>query len=757
MIEDLLFRKDDKRSPQSKQAETVNIVLLDTLYFYSSFNDVHKEAVYKAWGIEIADGMNLLELIPESEERDLVHKNLDRALAGEVISQVKEYGEFEKKVMESVYSPMRSTSGEVVGISVYSTDISERINREKISKEREQHHIFDNMLEGFALCEIICDENNTPIDYKILQVNKAYEAQTGINACDIVGKTVLNFYPDIEKSWIEIYGDIALTQKPKVFTDFNHNTNKYYETSAFSPEIGKFALIFRDVTESKKAEDQIRKLSQAIEQAGYAIMITDKEGVIEYVNQAFTKLSGYSPEEAIGQSSDLLKSDDQSASFYEDMRITSANNKIWQGKITNKKKDGTFYPVMLSLASIVNNDGVTTHFVGSYADLSELEGMEEQFRQSQKMEAIGTLVGGIAHDFNNMLAGITGNLFLAKEALENTEYVENKLGNIESLAFRAADLIKQLLTFARKDQVKMEYLPLVPFIKNTYKFIHTSIPENISMHLNISDNNLVVRCDITQLQQVLINLVNNARDAVENAKEPSIFIDVESFDCDDVFIEKHPLFKRGEYAHISVTDNGCGIPKHQLEHIFEPFFTTKEPGKGTGLGLAMVFGAIRTHHAHIYAESSVNHGSTFHVYLPLFGDKIISSDALNTEELTKGRSQLILLVDDEDSILEISIAVLKSLGYRTLTASDGLEALKVFMENKDDISLIIMDVVMPKLGGVEAAARIREIDPNVKIIFNTGYDRGQLFSNKDLHKHTVLAKPYTIEELSNSIRDLLAT
>jgi len=404
---------------------------------------------------------------------------------------------------------------------------------------------------------------------------------------------------------------------------------------------------------------------------------------------------------------------------------------------------------------LLNAEGKAVRISAIIHDISERYKLEEQLQQSQKMEAIGTLVGGIAHDFNNILAGMMGNLYLAKKHTQEAD-VQIKLTKVEQLASRASNLIKQMMTFARKDRVVMKPLFLEPFAKEVLGFLRSSIPENIELLQLVSHDSLQINGDETQLHQVLMNLVNNARDAVEGVDKPSIVVKLEACNIDDTFIEKHPYFKADTYAHLSVKDNGCGIPKHQLSHLFEPFFTTKEQGKGTGLGLSMSFGAIKTHHGYIEIESVEGEGSTFHIYIPLLEGQKIVSTPLPHQHMKQGQSELILLVDDELQILETGSEVLKSLGYRVLEASNGMQAVDIFAANKDEVALVIMDIVMPVLGGVKAAERIKEITPDTKVIFSTGYDMGATFPDVlPSNKAVVLNKPYNVNEINEIIRKML--
>jgi len=512
--------------------------------------------------------------------------------------------------------------------------------------------------------------------------------------------------------------------------------------------------IVRNIDERKQAEKTIHMLSSSIEQASESIVITDAGGTIEYLNPAFTEMTGYQQDEAIGKNPRILKSGEHNKGFYLDMWDKLAHGKPWQGRIVDRKKDGSFYPALLTISPIKNEAGETTHYVGIQTSLIEHETLEKQFHQAQKMEAIGTLVGGIAHDFNNILAGMTGNLYLAKKNVEDRPDVTSRLSSVEELAFRASAMIGQLLTFARKGQVSMQPMPLSPFIKETLKFLRTAVPENIRIEQQICAEPVMVLGDGTQLHQVLMNLVNNARDALEDRDDPCIHISLDTFYPDAAFIKKHSYFKHGEYAHLSVGDNGCGVPDEQVQHLFEPFFTTKEEGRGTGLGLAMVFGAVKSHQGYIEIESSEGVGTRFDLYLPI--QKMHADVVTPTEDQVAagGNGELIFLVDDQEQIISTGKDVLESLGYRVITAINGREAVATFESQQDAIKLVIMDVVMPEMSGHDAAERMRRINPHVRIIFSTGYDKT---TQHDLKHETVLSKPFSIVEMSHLIRDNLSS
>ncbi|RLL53300.1 response regulator [Mariprofundus sp. EBB-1] len=421
----------------------------------------------------------------------------------------------------------------------------------------------------------------------------------------------------------------------------------------------------------------------------------------------------------------------------------------------NRKKNGEFYPAILTVSPIKNKAGKTTHYIGIQQNLEKFEELEAQFHQSQKMEAVGTLVGGIAHDFNNTLAGITGNLYLAKKAAYGLPDVVKRLGVVEKLSFSAAATIQQLLAFSRKGIVEMHPLSIGSFLKETIKMQQVSVPENIHLELNITGSDMQVNGDLNQLQQVLMNLINNAFDAVQGVKNPSITIHLNRYLATAEFLAKHEDVDAVEYAVISVVDNGCGIKDKYMDHIFEPFFTTKEPGKGTGLGLAMGYGALRTHNGVIEAKSS-GKGTTMKVYLPLIESDGEMNIAMNEDAVVNGKGETILLVDDNKTVLETGRDVLEGLGYRVLVAEDGLAAIEVYSEQQFDIDLLILDVVMPRLGGVEALQSIREINPDVKAMFATGYDKlSALGVRGENSKEKVISKPFAVSELSQVVREIL--
>lgn len=388
-------------------------------------------------------------------------------------------------------------------------------------------------------------------------------------------------------------------------------------------------------------------------------------------------------------------------------------------------------------------------------DMTEHEKLEAKFMQAQKMEAIGTLVGGIAHDFNNMLAALQGNIYLAKQKIDDPAIVADKLDKVDKLSARAADMVHQLLTFARKDMVEMRAIHLNAFIKEGIKLACSAIPENIRVSRGVSEQKILVKGDATQLQQVVMNLLNNARDAVADSQEPSIKTTLELYKVTAPFHQKYPDLKGDQLAHLSVQDSGCGIPSDLIDKVVEPFFTTKGVGKGTGLGLAMVYGAVKTHGGVLEIDSEEGQGTTVHIYLPLLQEQR-SEERVDDQQAVSGLGQSVLLVDDDEVILETVAEVLRSLGYLVVEAGNGAEALEYYRQHHHEIAIVLTDMVMPVMGGVELIRQVRKLNGTIPVIMMTGYDfssRGEeveKFENFEL-----LNKPVTIHELSQLMHTMM--
>ena len=651
------------------------------------------------------------------------------------------------------------------------------------SDEGEVYAIARDVTERKQLDEQIIQERNLAQKYLDIAgvMMVALDVEGSVTLINRKGAEILGFAEDelLHKNWFEAcLPDDVVEEVKSVFHHIIEGEAPlvhYYENPVITKSGEKRTIAFHntlltdseghisgllssgeDVTDKKEKEERLNKLSQAVEQAGEGVVITDSEGTIEYINPAFSEITGYSFAEAVGENPRILKSGKHNHLFYEAMWAKLTAGEVWQGRVTDKRKDGSLYPALVTISPIKSSDSEITHYVGVQQNLKEYEDLERQFHQSQKMEAIGTLVGGIAHDFNNSLAGIAGNLYLARAKSEQPEVLA-KLESAEKLAFSAAGTIQQLLTFSRKGVVNMSVFALGPFLKEVVKLHRISIPESIMLDQQIDDLTLKVRGDINQLQQVILNLINNARDALEGVEEPRITLALTQEMIAEPENAVRGQLKGGEYACISVMDNGCGIPAEDRAHVFEPFFTTKEEGKGSGLGLAMVYGAVKTHEGWVYAypgEGDV--GTTMKIYLPLVDQQVQQQPEHSSDTEVEGKGEWVLLVDDNVDVLNVGKDVLEGLNYQVLTATDGLEAVEVYTAHQEKIDLLILDVVMPGLGGFEALKQIRQINPDVKALFATGYNKASKeASDVALKDEKIISKPFAISELSQMIRGQL--
>ncbi|WP_232710335.1 PAS domain S-box protein [Mariprofundus aestuarium] len=639
-------------------------------------------------------------------------------------------------------------------------DITEKKQAEKCLYEANERH--RDLAESMSdwIWEVNADGVYTYCSAKVSSI-------LGYQQDEIIGKRPFDFMlPDEAGRVGTIFSEIVQAQRP--FRNLeNWNLTKEGQLicllTSGVPIIGGdgellgYRGVDADITDQKKAEEELRKQSQAIKYGGEGVMITGTDGSIEYINPAFTEITGYLPDEILGKNPRILKSSAQDPSYYKALWDTISSGSVWRGTLIDKRKDGSFYPAMMTVSPIKDLNEKTTHYVSTHRDMTEHQQLEEQARQSQKLESIGTLVGGIAHDFNNMLAAIEGSLYLARTQLDDHVYVENILNDINKLTSRSADMVKQLLTYARKGKVSMRPLILNALMEDAFKLANKMIPENIEHICDTCNEHLIINADATQIQQVLMNLAANALHAVAGVENPKITCGTSYFKANENFMQKHSHSQSGEFARISVRDNGCGIKKDHMDKITEPFFTTKGVGEGTGLGLSMVYGVVKMHNGTLEVESEKGKGTVFHIYIPL--SKSLEMRESETSEANvpiAGNKETILLVDDENDLLITSAQVLESLNYRVLQATNGEEALQIFEDEQDSISLVFTDIIMPKISGFDLMEQIWLKSKNTPALFASGYDAmGHEIPKEKEQQAIIISKPYSPLEVSFHIRDLL--
>ncbi len=394
-------------------------------------------------------------------------------------------------------------------------------------------------------------------------------------------------------------------------------------------------------------------------------------------------------------------------------------------------------------------------FILLLTDISERIQLEEHLSQVQKLEAMGALAGGVAHDFNNILSGMLGNITLIRKQYQWLPDLTAQISQIETLGFRGAEIIKQMMSFARKDDLEQHTVALASLLHETVNLARLSVPENIAFQFRCDDDELTIVGNTSQLQQVIINLINNARDALENTDTPRLELQLSRFHADDAFMAHHPQLKQRHLARLLVEDNGCGIPKQVITRIFDPFFTTKERGKGSGLGLAMCHTIVRQLGGIIEVESEEHKGARFLLYFPLAEPEMATKHE-HAPRLFTGSGEYVLLVDDDEVVRNSFERMLTSLGYRVISAANGLEGLGSFCQHRDKIRLLITDAIMPGMNGDILACSVRELAPSLPIIFSTGYDQKQVLEDTLSLKHSrVLAKPFSLETLATSLHELL--
>jgi len=507
----------------------------------------------------------------------------------------------------------------------------------------------------------------------------------------------------------------------------------------------------------QSAEESLRKLSRAVEQSADTIVITNREGIIEYVNPAFEFLTGYTRAEVRGKNPRILKSGEQAADVYQQLWRTVLAGNVYRGILVNRKKNGDRYYVEESISPVRDADGNITHFIANGRDLTERHHLEEELRQAQKMDAIGQLAGGVAHDFNNLLTIITSYSELALDDVDADGPVHAKLQEILLAARRAAELTRQLLAFSRKQPQALRLLDLNEILASIAKTLPRLIGEDIQFSFTPGHNLGKVRVDPVQIEQVLMNLAANARDAMPQGG--TLRVETSDIFLDDRYVHsKGAVVQPGRYALITITDDGPGIPPEHLPHIFEPFFTTKPLGAGTGLGLATVYGIVKQNKGFIWAYSEPSMGAVFKIYLPCVAEKHTQPAATTTtkpEKQLKG-SETILLVEDEPAVRYATAEFLRLQGYTVLEAKDGLDALSVSGEYRGRIDLVITDVVMPNMSGGELATKLRNLRPQTKLMFVSGYPGKTVLNHKVLDLETnFLQKPFTLKQLSGKIRAAL--
>jgi PAS domain S-box-containing protein len=664
------------------------------------------------------------------------------------------------RYLESSAVPIKSEDGQLQGFRGIDRDITERLRTEQALRESEER--FRTLVSNIPGVSYRCSNDaHRTMEY----ISDEVQTLTGYPPSDFLGNRVRSFasviHPDDRQMVESTTGDGVHRQEPYsleyriVRADAQVRWVFEKGQGVFDDDGETRCLdgVIIDVTERQRSEAERERLLSAIEQSGEVIFITDVSGAIQYVNPAFERTTGYSREEALGQNPRILKSGAQDQEYYRNLWQTLTSGKTWQGRFINRRKDGTHYTEEATISPVCDKSGNIVSYVAVKSDITQMLALEEQYRQAQKMEAIGQLTGGVAHDFNNILQAIIGFNSIALEDLDKKHPQRDALTEVAKAADRAATLVRQLLAFSRRQIMRPEDLDLNRVVSGLLKMLKRVIGEHIRIELVQGHRLGKVHADRGMVEQAVMNLCVNARDAMPNGGTLSIETQNVLIGAD--YCASHPWAKPGRFLLLSVTDTGRGMDRGTIEHIFEPFFTTKEEGHGTGLGLATVYGIVKQHDGMITAYSEPGKGSTFKVYLPLCEVEAESVGSM-IEGAAVGGSETILVAEDDEMVCDLAMKILERVGYRVLTASNGNQAMELFEKRGDEIDLALLDVVMPGLGGREVHEQMIAARPELKVLFTSGYTENAVHTNFVLDQGlTLIQKPYSPDDLLRAVRSVL--
>ncbi len=616
--------------------------------------------------------------------------------------------------------------------------------------EKKYRSLLETTSEGFWLINS---------DLKTVEVNQSLCEMLGYRQEEMIGKTPFDFVDDDNrKTFIEQTSKISdtthrtykITLKKKNGQDLHTIFNATTLRDESDKVKGSFAFI-TNITQEKQAEEERNLLAIALEQADESVFITDRNGIIQYVNSAFEQVSGYRRKEAIGQNPRFLKSGKHDAWFYKQMWDTLVRGHTWKGRLVNRKKDASLYVSDATISPVLDKSGNITNFVSIKRDVTREVELEKQLLHAQKMESIGTLAGGIAHEFNNILSIIIPNAELAIDNVPDGSLAKECLNEIRSASLRAMEVVQQILGFARRSIAKLEPVRISPTIKDSLKLIRASIPTTISISQEISCEFDTVLADPTQISQVVMNLCSNAAHAMrEHGGALKVTLKNVELEKQDAGSELEP----GYYAVLTVSDTGQGIPPEITGRIFDPYFTTKELGEGTGMGLSLVHGIVKSYNGIITVHSEPEKGTVFEILLPVIEGE--TEPKVEKPDTSPTGTERILFVDDEPSLVKVARSMLKRLGYEVETKINSVEALELFRSGPDRFDLVITDMSMPQMSGQRLAKEILNIRPDMPIILCTGFS--EKISEKNVEELDIKAfviKPFSTHNLARAVRKVL--
>jgi two-component system cell cycle sensor histidine kinase/response regulator CckA len=608
--------------------------------------------------------------------------------------------------------------------------------------------VLDSLAEG---CQVIGP------DWTYLYLNSAAALQGRRNRSDLLGKSMLECYPGIEQTPMFAVLRRCMEQRipQRMENEFTYpdGSSGWFELRFERVPAGVFILSL-DISEQKRAAGELLRLSTAIQQAGEAVFIADGKGTLLYVNPAFETITGYAKEEVIGRNPRILRSGRQDAGFYRELWATVTSGETWRGRFVNRRKDGNLFTQETSISPVKDAAGKIVSYVGVGRDVTAELRLEADLRQALKMETVGRLAGGIAHDFNNLLSVILAYADFAMERLQEGDPLRADIQSMRDAGERAAGLTRQLLAFSRKQILQPRPLNLNDVVGGMRDMLRRLIGEHIELATVLAPNLGWVLADSVQIEQVVMNLTSNARDAMPEGGR--LTVGTANVDLDEAYAGRHVAVTPGRYVMLSVSDTGTGMDEVTRERIFEPFFTTKAAGVGTGLGLATVYGIVKQSGGNIWVYSELGRGTTFKIYLPLVTVEGNTPPAAVNPSIKASAGETILVVEDAAPVRAIAQRILNAEGYIVLAAANGAQALSVCEHHAGPVHLLLTDVVMPEMSGVELAGRLTKVYPRLKTLFMSGYTDDAIVHHGVLNPEThFLGKPFDSAALRRKVREVL--
>lgn len=606
-------------------------------------------------------------------------------------------------------------------------------------------------------------------DMRIVIFNQGAEAIFGYRADEAIGQLVDLLLPSgvvaaQRKTIAELMSSPAVAQRINQRDDLAGRRKNGEEfpidlTVSKLIQSGKttFTAIIRDISGRKRAEQQLRLLTSAVEQSANLITLTGADGTVEYVNPKFSEIMGYSADEVIGHKPSLWKSGDMDETIYTELWNTILAGNGWRGELQNRRKDGRVIIVFTTISPVKDEHGNITHFLSIKEDITRLREIEVEHRRSQRLQAIGQLTGGFAHDFNNLLTIAIGNLdLLLEDPVSKSPRIQEFGQAALDSVLRGAGLTRKLLAYARGQILQPMAFDLNELASSTTNLLHRTLGEQIEVETVLASDLWLAHADPEQMETALTNLAINSRDAMPNGGK--LTIETANRRLDEEYSAGNAEVTPGDYVMLAVSDTGEGMSPEIVNRVFEPFFTTKEQGKGTGLGLSMVYGFVKQSRGHIKIYSESGHGTTIRLYLPRAQDGAVpASGEIFTESETAASGAKILVVDDNPDVRGVVVKQLSGFGYSVMESQDGPSALDI-IRNDETIDLLFTDIVMPGgMTGIELAREAQKLRPLLKILLTSG------FAEATLQNHSqpggtvnVLSKPYRRQELARKIQEILA-